>query len=87
MSDKIVLEYAFKDFLTAVAFINEVARVAEEADHHPDIHLTSYKNLRLELSTHSAGGKVTQKDRELAAKIESLLIGRTDVSAKSTSKR
>ena len=81
------LEYTFADFMSALAFINQVAKLAEEADHHPDVHLTGYKHVMLELTTHSAGGTVTQKDRDLAAKIESLVKGRTDVSAKSTSNR
>lgn len=81
------LEYTLKDFMSAVELINAIAKLAEAADHHPDLHLTGYKHLTVELTTHSAGGRVTQKDRELAAKIESLVKGRTDASAKSTSKR
>lgn len=80
-------EYVLKGFTEAVAVINDIAKLAEAADHHPDLHLTGYKRLAVELTTHSAGGKVTQKDRELAAKIESAVIGRTEASAKSTSKR
>lgn len=80
-------EYVLKSFVEAVAVINDIAGLAEAADHHPDLHLTGYKRLAVELSTHSAGGKVTQKDQELAAKIESAVIARTEASAKSTSKR
>jgi 4a-hydroxytetrahydrobiopterin dehydratase len=80
-------EYVLASFAQAVAVINDIAALAEAADHHPDLHLTGYKRLVVELTTHSAGGKVTQKDRELAAKIESAVIGRTEASPKSTSKR
>ena len=66
-------EYDFKGFAGAVRAINEIARLAEEAGHHPDLHLTGYKRLAVELSTRSEGGKVTGKDRELAAKIDAVL--------------
>jgi 4a-hydroxytetrahydrobiopterin dehydratase len=60
-----------KDFAEAVRLIGEIAKLADAMDHHPDLHLTGYRNLALELTTHSAGG-VTDKDYELAAKIEAL---------------
>ena len=59
-------------FLAAVAFVNRVAEAAEEADHHPDIDIR-YRNVRLELSTHSAGG-LTGKDFALARRIDGLLV-------------
>ena len=64
-------EYVMKDFVSAVGLINKIAELAEAADHHPDIHLTGYKRLRIELSTHSVG-KVTEKDFNLAEKIDAL---------------
>ena len=60
-----------RDFLTAVAFINRIAEVAEANDHHPDIHLVNYRELSLELTTHAAGG-LTENDLILAAKIDRL---------------
>jgi len=59
-------------FLAAVAFVNRVAEAAEEADHHPDIDIR-YRKVRLELSTHSAGG-LTGKDFALARRIDGLLV-------------
>lgn len=44
------------DFRAALAWIARVGEVAEEHDHHPDIHLTGYDRVRLVLSTHSIGG-------------------------------
>jgi len=63
--------WKMRDFSTAVDFIGVIRDAAEGMDHHPDIHLTGYRNLEIELSTHSAGG-LTSKDFELAAKIEAL---------------
>jgi 4a-hydroxytetrahydrobiopterin dehydratase len=58
-------------FLDAIAFVVTVAEAAEEADHHPDIDVR-YRNVRLELSTHSAGG-LTEKDFALARRIDAIL--------------
>jgi len=63
--------FLMKNFMAAVKFINEIAKVAEGEDHHPDIHLTGYRKLTIELSTHSIGG-LSENDFILAAKIESL---------------
>lgn len=63
-------EYLMRDFLAAIGMINKIAQAAEKADHHPDLHLTGYRKLRVELSTHSIGG-LSEKDFKLAAKIES----------------
>ena len=64
-------EFVMKDFLAAVSLVNKVARVAEEENHHPDIHLTGYRKLRIELSTHAVKG-LTENDFILAAKINEL---------------
>ena len=66
-------DFGFENFTDAVCFLNQVAEIAEEANHHPDLHLTNYKNLRIVLSTHSDGG-VTKKDFILAAKIEEVFL-------------
>lgn len=66
-------EYATKNFLAAVEFINKLAVIAEEENHHPDIHLTGYRKLRVELSTHAIGG-LSENDFILAAKINELPI-------------
>jgi 4a-hydroxytetrahydrobiopterin dehydratase len=58
----------FKDFAGAMRFVNAVADLAEQMDHHPDI-LIRYNKVTLSLSTHDAGG-ITTKDFELAEKID-----------------
>jgi 4a-hydroxytetrahydrobiopterin dehydratase len=60
-----------KDFLDAVGLIQRIAQIAESEDHHPDLHLTRYKRLTIELSTHSIGG-LSENDFILAAKIDRL---------------
>ena len=61
-----------KSFLDAVGLIQRIAPVAEAEDHHPDLHLTNYKKLTIELSTHAIGG-LSENDFILAAKIDHLL--------------
>ena len=61
-------KFTAKNFLQAVEFVNKVAPVAEAARHHPDIHLTNYRDVELVLSTHSQGG-LTPDDFALASKL------------------
>ena len=61
-----------KDFLDAVSLIQRIAPLAEAEDHHPDLHLTGYRKLTIELSTHAIGG-LSENDFILAAKIDQLL--------------
>jgi 4a-hydroxytetrahydrobiopterin dehydratase len=66
-------EWRVKDFATALDFFNRVGQVAEAEDHHPDLHLTGYRNVAIELSTHAVGG-LTENDFILAAKIDKLPV-------------
>jgi 4a-hydroxytetrahydrobiopterin dehydratase len=63
--------FTFKGFKAAVAFVNGVADAAEAANHHPDIHLEGYKNVRIVLTTHLTGG-ISDADVALARRIEAL---------------
>ena len=63
--------FTFKGFKGAVAFVNRVAEAAEAANHHPDIHLEGYKNVRVVLTTHLTGA-ISDADVELAKRIEQL---------------
>ena len=67
--DAIVRDLECADFSAAVAYVTRVAEAAEAAGHHPDILVHGYKNVRLTLSTHSAGG-LTQADLDLAAELD-----------------
>jgi 4a-hydroxytetrahydrobiopterin dehydratase len=63
-------EYKFDDFLQALRFVNRVAEVAEEANHHPNIHI-NYNRVMLGLTSHDSGG-VTARDIQLAVRINKL---------------
>jgi len=69
--DEIVREWKFDDFAAALAFVNRVGEVAEEANHHPDILLHGWNKVRMALTNHSAGG-LTAADFEMAAKFDRL---------------
>ncbi len=64
-------EAIFKNFQEAMAFVNQVAELAETLDHHPDICIY-YNKVVLSVFTHSEGG-LTEKDFELARKINQWL--------------
>lgn len=63
----LVRDFQFADFCAAMEFVNQVAELAEQAAHHPDIDIR-YNRVRLALTSHDAGG-LTGKDFALAAKI------------------
>lgn len=60
--------WKFSSFRAAMAFVNQVADIAESEDHHPDIHV-SYRRVRLDLTTHAIHG-LSENDFILAAKID-----------------
>jgi 4a-hydroxytetrahydrobiopterin dehydratase len=66
----LVKTFKFKDFRTALHFVNRLGDVAEEAGHHPDIDIR-YNRVRLSLTTHDAGG-LTGKDFDLAGQAQKL---------------
>jgi len=70
-NNKLTKEFGFDNFRDAMAFINRIAFEAEEQVHHPEI-FNVYNTVNISLSTHDAGGKVTEKDIKLAKTIESL---------------
>jgi 4a-hydroxytetrahydrobiopterin dehydratase len=67
----LVRDFEFEDFVGAIAFVNRVADVAEELNHHPDILIHGWNHVRLTLSTHSEG-KLTDADHALASRIDGL---------------
>ena len=64
---QISARFRFEDFAGAMAFVNRVAKLAEAANHHPDIDIR-WNVVTLVLSTHSAGG-LTAADFQLAAEV------------------
>ena len=69
---ELIRELKFKDFAEAMAFVNTVAEAAEEVNHHPDILIHGWNNVRLSLFTHSEG-QITDSDRQMAETIDGLL--------------
>lgn len=64
-------KFEFKNFSEAFAFMTRVALEAEKMDHHPR-WTNVWNTVEIWLNTHSAGHVVTEKDKKLAAKIDSL---------------
>lgn len=62
--------FEFDDFNQAIDFVNSVAEIADEEEHHPDIDIR-YNKVRVSLSTHSEGG-LTDLDFQVAEKIDTL---------------
>jgi 4a-hydroxytetrahydrobiopterin dehydratase len=71
--DALVKTFTFQRFAEGIAFVNRVARIADDMDHHPDIDIR-YTKVTMTLSTHDAGG-VTTTDFKLAERIESEGVG------------
>lgn len=63
-------ERKFKDFIEAIAFVNQLVDPAETAGHHPDLEI-SYNKVTISLTTHDAGG-LTEKDFQMAQTISEL---------------
>jgi 4a-hydroxytetrahydrobiopterin dehydratase len=73
--DTTIVRFAkLPSFSEAIATVSEVAELAEENDHHPDMDIR-FNSLKFKLSTHSEGG-LTAKDTDLAAKISAVLDAR-----------
>lgn len=69
--NKLHFEHEFKDFKEAFSFMTKIAEAAEEMNHHPE-WFNVYNKVRIDLTTHDAGG-ISQKDFELAHKINQAL--------------
>lgn len=70
--DEIIREFKFDNFKRAVEFVNRVADQAEALNHHPDIFIHDWNQVRLSVTTHDAGG-LTEKDFNLAEHVNRLV--------------
>ena len=70
-NQKLVGEFVFEDFSQAWAFMTEVAILAERKNHHPEWS-NVWNRVVIKLSTHDAGGVITDKDRKLAEGISKI---------------
>ena len=69
--NQIEKQFAFKDFVRNMKFVNAIAEVAEKEGHHPDLHIHGWNKLRVTLSTHAING-LTENDFIVAAKIDEI---------------
>ena len=60
----ILRTFKFEGFLESIEFVNQIARKAQKANHHPDINIR-FSKVTLKLTTHDEGG-ITEKDFSLA---------------------
>lgn len=67
---KLVRTFTFTDFGESMMFVNSLAALAEEQQHHPDMHIL-YNKVIVELSTHAVGG-LSENDFILAAKVDGM---------------
>lgn len=72
--DRIARSYRLGSHFAATAMVVHIAQVQEELDHHSDLTL-GYNTVSLTVNTHSVGGAVTERDFELARRVEELAPG------------
>ena len=73
LGHKLLKAYELRDFKAALVFINQIGAVAEQLNHHPEIH-NSWNRVTLQLCTHDAGDRITEKDLTLARAIQSISL-------------
>ncbi len=71
-NNKLKKSFEFDDFVEAWGFMNKVALHAEKMNHHPEWS-NVYNKVDITLTTHDEGNKITEKDRDLAKKIDGLI--------------
>ena len=74
--NKLSRTFEFQDFVESLSFINSVVAYCETVDHHSDVHI-AYGEVTFELTRYDLGGKVTDRDVEVAKKIVSLYRARS----------
>lgn len=70
--DRIEIQVETEDFVQAVDIIQEITHIAEDQMHHPDVHIESYKTLRIASWSHDIGG-LSDRDEILATSISEVL--------------
>ena len=74
--NKLSRTFEFQDFVDSLSFINSLVAYFETVDHHPDVHI-AYGEVTFELTRYDLGGKVTDRDVEVAKKISSTYRARS----------
>lgn len=70
-NDRLTRTFEFQDFVASLSFINSLVAYFETVDHHPDVHI-AYGEVTFELTRYDLGGKITDRDVEVAKKISSM---------------
>jgi len=71
LGGKLQKNYKFDSFNQAIDFINKIAKLAEQENHHPDI-FNSYNQVTISLFTHDQN-QITELDKEMSKKIDDLI--------------
>jgi 4a-hydroxytetrahydrobiopterin dehydratase len=71
-NNKLKKEFEFDNFKKALSFTNKVGEIAERMQHHPDILLHDYNQVKIEVTTHDEGMKVTEKDHDFTEAVNKL---------------
>jgi len=74
--NKLSRTFEFQDFVQSLSFVNSLVAYFEKMDHHPDVRI-AYSEVTFELTRYDLGGKVTDRDVEVAKKISSLYRARS----------
>ena len=75
-ANKLSRTFEFQDFVQSLSFVNSLVAYFETVDHHPDVRI-AYGEVTFELTRYDVGGKVTDRDVEVAKKISSLYRARS----------
>jgi 4a-hydroxytetrahydrobiopterin dehydratase len=73
---KLQSSFTFRNYYETIAFVNAMAWVSHQQDHHPDL-MVSYKLCAVSYTTHSVGGELSENDFICAAKVSALYVQRT----------
>src|SRR6201988_1932806 len=74
--NRLVRTFEFQDFVQSLSFVNSLVVYFQTIDHHPDVHI-AYGEVTFELTRYDVGGKVTDRDVEVAKKISSMYRARS----------
>src|SRR4026209_1979657 len=74
--NKLSRTFEFQDFVQSLSFVNSLVAYFETVDHHPDVRI-AYGEVTFELTRYDLGGRVTDRDVEVAKKISSLYRARS----------
>lgn len=72
---QVSIELKTSDFLEALDVFQEIGDIAEEIEHHPDLHLEKWNHVRIVSYSHDVGA-LTERDERLVARIQQVLVRR-----------